>query len=70
MTSRSRGTRGCRRVGGSRSACRTSSSVSSTVAPAERRQAGEALVEDRAERVDVAAGRPALDWPSACSGAM
>ena len=39
--------------------------------PPERRAAGQQLVEDRPQRVDVGrAGRPALVLPSACSGAM
>ena len=37
---------------------------------AERRPAGQELVEDRAERVDVGRGPILRRFPSACSGAM
>ena len=49
----------------------TCSSVSSAVAALERRPAGEQLVEDRPQGVDVGRpGRSRCAWPCACSGAM
>ena len=59
MVSRSRGSLGCSREGGTGSWFRTISTVSMVVSTQERWPAGEQLVEDRAERVDVR-GRPDL----------